>query len=141
MTSPIATTPRRIIGLYDRPMWDSIEARAMRLQRSKSTGQFIYPPAPAAPGDPLGELEWAEISGRGVILSWVIFHRHYLPAYPPPYNVIAVRLQEGPTIISNLEGRTPTESWIGCAVQLVYATMPDGVVLPRFELSAAIASG
>lgn len=137
MGETIVTTPHRILGLYDRPMWDSIDARAMQLQRSKATGAFMYPPGPAMPGDPLGELEWARISGRGVILSWVIFHRHYLPAYPPPYNVIAVRLQEGPTIISNLEGPTPEGSWIGRAVRLVYVAMPDGVVLPRFELADA----
>jgi hypothetical protein len=38
-------------------------------------------------------------------------------------------------MISNLQGRTPQGSWIGAAVRLVYATMPDGTVLPRFELS------
>ncbi len=135
MSDTIAKTPRRIIGLYDKPMWDSIDARAMQLQRSRDTGEFMYPPGPAMPGDPLGALEWAPISGQGVILSWVIFHRRYLPAYPPPYNVIAVRLQEGPTMISNLEGPEPEGSWIGRGVRLVYVTMPDGVVLPRFELS------
>jgi uncharacterized OB-fold protein len=137
MSDTIVKTPTRIIGLYDKPMWESIDAKAMKLQRCKETGTFQYPPGPNSPDCLSGELEWAPISGKATIISWVIFHRHYLPAYPPPYNAIAVRLEEGPIMISNLEGETPAGSWIGRAVKLVYVTMPDGVVLPRFELTDA----
>jgi uncharacterized OB-fold protein len=73
------------------------------------------------------------VSGRGKIVSWVVFHRHYLPAYPPPYNAIAVRLEEGVTMISNLEGAMPENGCIGRPVRLVYVTMPDGFVLPRWS--------
>ena len=68
------------------------------------------------------------------IISWTIFHKQYLPAYPAPYNVIAVRLQEGPVLISNLVGDSPPGSWINSDVYLIYSTMPDGIVLPRFRL-------
>ena len=76
------------------------------------------------------------LSGDATILSWEIFHRQYLPAYPAPYNIIAVRLAEGPVMISNLEGTQPDGSWIGQAVRLVYVEMPDGMILPRFTLAA-----
>ena len=66
-------------------------------------------------------------------MSWIVFHRRYL-ALSPPYNVIAVRLEEGPLMISNLEGVSPSGSWIGSKVSLTYTTMPDGAVLPRFAL-------
>jgi uncharacterized OB-fold protein len=64
-----------------------------------------------------------------------VFHRQYLQAYPAPYNVIAVRLDEGPVMISNLQGDAPDGSWIGRRVRLVYAEMPDAAVLPRFTLT------
>lgn len=67
-------------------------------------------------------------------MSWAVFHRAYLPAYPPPYNVIVVKLDEGPLMVSNLEGTEPVGSWIGQSVKLVYVTMPDGLILPRFVL-------
>ena len=134
MDASAAMTPRCVLGLYDKPMWDSIDDGEMRLQRCKQTGVFHYPPGPVSPTCLSGDLEWVPISGRGVILSWVIFHQQYLPAYPAPYNVIAVRIEEGPVLISNLEGETPDGSWIGHKVRLIYAKMPDGVVLPRFEL-------
>jgi uncharacterized OB-fold protein len=82
------------------------------------------------------DLHWKPVSGAGTIISWVVFHKTYLPAYPAPYNVIAVRLAEGPVMVSNLEPPLPGESWIGSSVTIDYVTMPDGQVLPRFRLQA-----
>lgn len=126
-------TPKPVMGLYDKPMWESIVAGAMKLQCCKHCATWLYPPGPACPKCLSREVEWKPIAGKGRIASWVIFHRHYLPAYPPPYNSIAVRLAEGPTVISNLEGAMPEEGCIGREVELVYVTMPDGVVLPRWR--------
>lgn len=135
MTNVIAQTPHPVMGLYDEPLWKSIRDGNMKLQRSRTSGKYLYPPAPVCDQTLSGDLDWVPVSGNGEILSWVIFHRQYLEAYPAPHNVIAVRLEEGPVIISNLQGRQPEASWIGRKVRLVYATMPDGFVLPRFELS------
>ena len=130
-----AITPPPVLGLYDRPMWDSIGARKMQLQRCDACGTYQYPPGPGCPACLSMDLTWVPIAGRGRILSWVVFHRQYLLAYKAPYNAIAVQLEEGPIMISNLEGKPPDGSWIGHAVQLTYSTMPDGVVLPRFTLA------
>ncbi|UFN48426.1 OB-fold domain-containing protein [Roseomonas sp. OT10] len=134
MDTGIASTPAPVMGLYDRPMWQSIRERRMQLQRCRHCGTWQYPPGPACSACLSEELEWSAISGKGSILSWVIFHRQYLPAYPAPYNVIAVQLDEGPVMISNLEGPAPDGSWIGRRVELVFHDMPDGAVLPRFRL-------
>jgi len=135
METGIIETPPAVMGLYDRPMWDSIRARGMRLQRCRGCGALQYPPAPGCVACGSEELDWAPVSGEGTILSWVIFHRQYLPAYPAPYNVVAVRLAEGPVMISNLEGPAPEGSWIGHPVRLCYVEMPDGTILPRFGLA------
>ena len=134
--TPPPTTPRPVLGLYDRPMWDSISARRMCLQRCRACASWQYPPGPGCVSCGSEDQEWTPLSGHATILSWEVFHRQYLPAYPAPYNVIAVRLAEGPAMISNLEGLQPGGSWIGKAVRLVYADMPDGAVLPRFILAA-----
>jgi uncharacterized protein len=126
-------TPRPVMGVYDKPMWESIRAGAMKLQRCKHCATWLYPPGPSCPKCLSPELEWTPVSGEGKLVSWVVFHRHYLPAYPPPYNAIAVRLAEGPTMISNLEGAMPEDGCIGRAIRLIYVTMPDGVMLPRWR--------
>lgn len=123
-------------GAYDEPMWDAIDRRAMALQRCNACGTFRYPPGPSCSSCLSPEATWKQISGEGEIVSWAIFHRGYLAEYPPPYNVIAVRLAEGPMMISNLEGVTPSGTWIGQSVQLVYAEHPTQGLLPRFTLTA-----
>jgi uncharacterized OB-fold protein len=124
-----------VLGHYDRPLWDSIRSRDMQLQCCRNCGTWQYPPGPSCSACLHEELDWTPVCGSGAILSWSIFHRQYLPAYPAPYNVIAVRLEEGPVMISNLEGALPDGSWIGRHVSLVYVRMPDGTILPRFRLS------
>ena len=82
------------------------------------------------------EFEWLPIRGRGEILSWVIFHRKYFDDFPPPYNAIAVRLEEGPILVSNLVGPLPKNDWIGCKVDVVYEEHATYLV-PRFKLCNA----
>lgn len=131
----IPATPMPFAGLHDAQMWETIRARAFALQRCAGCGTFRYPPAPACPDCLSPDFTWQPLSGGAEILSWVVYHRQYLPAYPAPYNVIAVRLDEGPIMLSNLDGPTPASSWIGARVRLTYAEMPDGAVLPRFILA------
>jgi uncharacterized OB-fold protein len=133
-TNTPAKTPTPVLGMYDVPMWETIRARGMKLQCCRACGTFQYPPAPVCQACLSDELDWSPISGEGEILSWVVYHRQYLEAYPAPYNVIAVRLKEGPVIVSNLEGDPPQGTWIGCKVRLRYAQMADSFVLPRFEI-------
>lgn len=129
-----ATTPQPVMGMYDAPMWQSIRDGAMKLQHCEPCGATLYPPAPVCPHCLSDRLEWKPVSGRGKVLSWVVFHKSYLDAYPAPYNVIAVRLDEGAVMVSNLEPPLPQDSWIAKRVELVYVTMPDGFVLPRFVI-------
>ena len=130
--SPIA--PPTVLGLYDRPMWDSIRAGAMRLQQCNQCCTFRYPPGPTCGSCLSIDFEWQAISGKASIWSWVVFHRQYLKAYPTPYNVISIQLEEGPLMVSNLEGPEPIGSWIGQDVEICYVTLKSGMVLPRFRL-------
>jgi uncharacterized OB-fold protein len=79
------------------------------------------------------EFAWEPVSGRGTVVSWATFHRQYLPAYPAPYQVIVVRLDEGPLFVSNMADPAPALRTAGEQVEIVYVEMPDGVVLPRLQ--------
>jgi uncharacterized OB-fold protein len=128
--------PRRaIISIYDKPLWASIEAKGMELQQCDSCSQFRYPPAPSCPHCLSLDYKWKKVSGRGKILSWVVFHKEYLDDYKPPYNVVAVKLEEGPIIVSNLSGPKPSGTWIGKAVEIIYESGADGETLPRVRLT------
>ncbi|MDP2087331.1 MAG: OB-fold domain-containing protein [Gemmobacter sp.] len=129
------TTPPRVLGLYDEPFWRMMaESGRMHLQCCTECSTWRYPPGPACPACLSPRADWTPVSGGGELLSWVTFHKQYLPAYPAPYNVIAVRLDEGPTIISNLV-TPPQGPIIGQRVALTVVRMEDGVALPRFALA------
>ena len=129
-----AAVPQPVMGLFDRAFWESIQSRQMALQRCEACGAFWYPPGPLCPNCLSERYAWTPLSGAGAIVSWAVFHRQYLPAYPPPHNCIAVRLDEGPIMISNLEGKAPEGSWIGRRVQVTYVETANSLVLPRFLL-------
>lgn len=126
--------PPPVAGLYESRLQDYIAGKRMHLQCCRECGFYCYPAAPGCPNCLGMDMKWVPVSGRGTIISWAVFHKQYIAAYPVPYNVIAVRLDEGPVMISNLEGPQPEGSWIGLPVTLVYVEV-TGTVLPRFELT------
>lgn len=123
----------RLYSPYDEPMWESIRNGRMRLQRCADCGAFRYPPGPACPDCGALDSEWTEISGRATLLSWTRFHRQYLPAYPPPSLVIAVKLEEGPIMVSNLIPGTDEALTLGIDLEMDYATHPEGYRIPSFR--------
>lgn len=125
-------TKRR--DLYDEPMWAGFAQKQLLLQRCSACGTHRYPPAAVCPKCLAPEHQWSPSAGSARIISWAIFHRQYLPAYPAPYNVIAVQLEEGPLMVSNLEGPAPEGAWIGHGVSLTWGETEDGP-LPRFKLA------
>ncbi len=128
---------RAVKTIYDEPMWESIQARHWSLQRCDDCTQYRFPPAPICPNCLCMEYSWQKLSGNGTVLSWVVFHRQYLPEYPPPYNVVAVQLAEGPIVISNLVGKEPEAGWIGQAVEICYEPDGEGMLMPKMRLADA----
>lgn len=109
-----------VISINDVPMWASMERGALALQCCDQCNTFRYPPAPVCPECLSETATWKPVSGKGSVLSWVIFHRKYFDDHIPPYNSVAVRLEEGPIIVSQLKGDEPPGSWIGETVALAY---------------------
>ena len=78
-----------------------LETRELRVFRDRASGAFIDfaaldQVASASDG------EWVRASGRARLYSYVVYRRQYHPDFPPPYNVAAVMLEEGPVLISTV---------------------------------------
>ena len=111
--------------LYDEPMWQSLDRQRMQLQKCDACGAFRYPPGPICADCLSLAYSWTDISGRGEIASWVVFHKQYFADHKPPFNAIAVRRDEGPIVVSNLGGPEPDKSWIGRRVEIAYRQVED----------------
>ncbi|MCC6179544.1 MAG: Zn-ribbon domain-containing OB-fold protein [Chloroflexi bacterium] len=119
------------------PFWDSLKAHAIQVQRSKHTGKYVFYPRLTAPGDLEDELEWQEVSGRGVVHAFAIPHIHANPAFRAraPYIVALVELDEGVRMLTNLVDVEPTPEAvkIGMPVEIVYDDVTDAITLPKFR--------
>ena len=96
--------PRPIMGLYEKPFWDAVQARELRLQRCEDCSHVWYPPGPVCPQCLSERWQFDRMSGRGRVVAWTVFHRQYFPAIPVPYPVVSVMLDEGPLMIGNPVG-------------------------------------
>jgi uncharacterized OB-fold protein len=98
------------------------------IQRSRVSGRHVFYPRIAEPGTG-DELEWVEPSGMGTVYSTIIVY----PKPPAqPYNVALVDLDEGPRMLSRIEGVTPDKVAIGMRVK-AHVGSEDGTPLVLFR--------
>lgn len=112
--------PAPVRGFYEDRFWEYVARRDLRLQRSASTGELRYPPAPVCPDTLSPDFEWVPIAGTGELLSWTVFRRTYFPAMPAPYTVLVIRTSEGPLMVGHLPGDASAGLRIGMPVRLTY---------------------
>ena len=104
------------------------EGRFM-LQRSASSGRYIFYPRVAEPGTGATDLEWVPTSGDGVVYSCTTVRKREPGA---SYNVSIIELAEGPRMMSRVEGVPPEGVAIGMAVR-ARLIEEDGAPLLVFE--------
>ena len=85
------------------PFWDAAAEGRLSVQRCGPCGTHVFYPRLACPACGSRELTWVDVSGRATLSSYVINH---LPAPgfedAGPYVIAIVRLEEGPTMMTNL---------------------------------------
>lgn len=111
-----------------------LEEGRFMLQRSRSSGAYVFYPRVAEPGTGATDLDWIEASGRGVVHSTTVV-RQKPPV--PSYNVALIDLEEGPRMMSRVEGVAPEAVFIGMTVQARIATTDDGPLIVFDPVEAA----
>lgn len=107
------------------------EGRFM-VQRSASSGAYVFFPRVAQPGTGVADLEWVEASGRGTIYSFTII-RNKPPT--PDYVIALVDLAEGVRMMSRLVDCDPATITIGMPVAAQVGDI-DGTPAVLFAPSA-----
>src|SRR3954463_12805645 len=82
--------------------------------------------------------EWVPLSGRGGVLSWVVFRRQYFDGIEPPHVVVAGELAEGPIVLADFDGDTSALA-LDLPIELVVAPaeFEDGITCPLYRWSAS----
>jgi uncharacterized OB-fold protein len=84
------------------------------IQRSRSSGRFIFYPRVAEPLTGAEDLEWVEASGEGIVHAVTVVRKKD-PA--DSYNVVLVDLAEGVRMMSRVECEDPGTVAIGLKVR------------------------
>lgn len=116
------------------PYWSGLAEGRLLYQLCANCANAWLPAREECPRCLGDEWAWTDASGRGRIISWVIYRQAVHPAFADrvPYTVAIVELDEGPRLITNVEAE---ESELGIE-KPVRARFEDesGTGIVRFEL-------
>ena len=93
----------------------------------------LFPAATAVPECSSREVEAFAASGNGSLLSYIINHRQH-PSFDGPYAIAIVKLDEGPTMMSNIVDCEQTPEALMLDMPLTVAFEDNGdIAIPLFR--------
>ena len=118
-----------------RPFWEGCRRHELRIQQCLICSALRFPPQRLCPECLSDTSEWREVSGRGKIYSFVVYHRLYHPAFESdlPYNVAVVELAEGPRLLSTIVGCGNDALRCDMPVEVIFDDITPEVTLPKFH--------
>lgn len=100
------------------------------LQHSPSTDEWVYYPRMVAPQTGVTDMEWAEPSGLGTVYATTV-KRMKPPA--ANVNIAIVELDEGPRMMTHVQGIAPEDVRIGMRVRARIVDGTDDAKILVFE--------
>jgi uncharacterized OB-fold protein len=114
------------------PFWEGCARGELRIQRCAACGAHQFYPRPFCVGCGAGEPDWVRACGRAVVTTCTRVHVPLDESWAgeAPYWVALVRLEEGPTLMTNLVDTD--EADIGMPVSVRFRVRADGRTVPVF---------
>ena len=77
--------------------------------------------------------EWRPVAGTGTLHTWTVVDHQVHPAYPVPYTIVLVDLDDAPGVrlLGHLPGSPDLQA--GMPMRVRFDEIADGVVLPQWE--------
>ena len=104
------------------------------IQRSPSTGEWVFYPRMLAPKSGADDLEWTEPSGLGTVYATTV-KRNKPPA--PNVSIAIVELDEGPRMMTHVQSIPAEDVFIGMRVRAKIVDAPDEGKMVVFEPDSA----
>ncbi|GLT02652.1 acyl dehydratase [Sphingobium jiangsuense] len=119
---------------FSEPYWEATREGRLVIQYCRKSGQYQFYPRPVSVFTGSRDLEWREVSGRGVVFTYTVANMARPPfAGHTPFLVAAITLDEGVNVIGNLINCPLDKAAIGMRVRKTWAPLPDGTNLLMFE--------
>ena len=115
------------------PFWEAQDQHELKFQRCSHCQSVRYLVGPLCPECRSFEFEWVASSGKGTIHSYTVVRHQTHPAFPVPYTIVLVEMEEGPRVIAQLRAADDAEFDIGAPVRVEWDDLPKQS-LPVFVL-------
>jgi uncharacterized protein len=122
-----------------RPFWEGAQRGHLCMQKCKTCAHVRFPISFVCPSCLSYDFEWIDLSGRGEVFAYIVFHQLYNKAFAEdiPYNAALVQLDEGPRMYSNVIDCRNDDVKIGDRVEAVFVKVTSEVTLPKFRLAGS----
>lgn len=131
-----AVHPRPVTTRDSAFFWQGLKERRLLIRRCARCQHLHHPPGPMCPKCHSTDWDVQQMSGRGVVHSYVIVHEPQLSGFSYPLPVALVELEEGIRLIANLPGTTLEQVRIGLPVEVEFVEVEPGYVLYAFHARA-----
>jgi uncharacterized OB-fold protein len=121
--------------LETQPFWDGCREGKFLLRHCNACGVDSYYPRPFCPVCWSDDVAWKEASGRGTLYTYSVVTVNDLPPFNErvPYVAAIVELEEGPKVMTNVEGVPFDELRIGMPLEMEFKPISDDVTIAVFR--------
>src|SRR4029078_11638061 len=104
--------------LETQPFWDGCREGRFLVRHCNTCGEDHFYPRPFCPKCWSDDVEWKAATGRGPLHTYSIAHQNAVPPFNErvPYVAAVVELEEGPRVMTNIEGTPFDELRVGMPV-------------------------
>ena len=123
-----------------KPYWEAAKKQELRIQKCLNCSEYRHPPAIQCPLCYSKQVEWAKLSGKGTVFTFIIDHRLMVPGFDEPYAVVVVNPEEAQhdtvRITGNVRECDRGDVYVGMPVEVVFEERTAGAILPQWKPGA-----
>ncbi len=129
------TKPLPRITPTNRPYWEAAKQHEFKMQKCQACAAIIWPIAPRCQNCWSTNYAWVQLSGRGSLSSWVVYHQAFHPGYVEelPYHVAEVDLAEGLRVVTTIVGAEVKDFIYKMPVEVCFDDVTPEISLPKFR--------
>ena len=128
--------PRRILPVDDDHdtggFWDAAKRGQLVVRRCDGCGAVIHVPVAYCYACGSWEGSWTPVAGTGRVVSWTTAEHQVHPAYPVPYTIVLVELDDHPGVrfVGHLPGAPQLTD--GQPMRVWFEQLDGGAMLPQW---------
>ena len=114
------------------PFWDGCREGRFLVKHCNACGRDHFYPRPFCPTCWSDDVEWKQATGRGTVYTYSVVHVNDLPPFNErvPYVAAVVELDEGPRVMTNIEGLPFDDLRVGQAVEVDFKAISEEITIP-----------